>query len=115
LQTAVAQRLLGRGDTVDEVRVRATAGLGAEALRNRIAGLLPAGRLEAGTAGSPAARQAGEVQGYLAGLRATLLAFAAVALLVGSFIIWNTFSVLVAGRTREAALLVLLGAARREG
>jgi predicted lysophospholipase L1 biosynthesis ABC-type transport system permease subunit len=44
----------------------------------------------------------------------TLLAFAAVALLVGSFIIWNTFSVLVAGRTRELALLRLLGATRRQ-
>ena len=63
------------------------------------------------TAASLATRQAGEVQGYLDGLRATLLAFAAVALLVGSFIIWNTFSVLVAGRTREVALL---GATRRQ-
>jgi putative ABC transport system permease protein len=47
-------------------------------------------------------------------LRAALLAFAAVALLVGSFIIWNTFSVLVAGRTREIALLRLLGVTRRQ-
>jgi putative ABC transport system permease protein len=114
LQTAAAQRLLGRGDTVDEVRVRAAPGVGADVLRDRIARLLPAGRLEAVTAASLAARQAGEVQGYLAGLRATLLAFAAVALLVGSFIIWNTFSVLVAGRTREVALLRLLGATRRQ-
>src|SRR4029453_2020909 len=114
LQIAAAQRLLGRGGTVDEVRVRAAPGVGADVLRDRIAGLLPAGRLEAVTAASLAARQAGEVQGYLDGLRATLLAFAAVALLVGSFIIWNTFSVLVAGRTREVALLRLLGATRRQ-
>jgi putative ABC transport system permease protein len=114
LQTAAAQRLLGRGDTVDEVRVRAAPGVGADVLRDRIARLLPAGRLEVVTAASLAARQAGEVQGYLDGLRATLLAFAAVALLVGSFTIWNTFSVLVAGRTREVALLRLLGATRRQ-
>jgi putative ABC transport system permease protein len=114
LQTAAAQRLLGRGEDVDEVRVRAAPGVAAEVLRDRIAGLLPAGRLEAVTAATLAARQAGEVQGYLDGLRATLLAFAAVALLVGSFIIWNTFSVLVAGRTREVALLRLLGATRRQ-
>jgi putative ABC transport system permease protein len=114
LQTAAAQRLLGRGDTVDEVRVRAAPGVGTDLLRDRVARLLPAGQLEAVTAASLATRQAGEVQGYLAGLRATLLAFAAVALLVGSFIIWNTFSVLVAGRTREAALLRLLGATRRQ-
>ena len=114
LQTAAAQRLLGRGDTFDEVRVRATPGVGPDLLRDQTARLLPAGRLEAVTAASLAARQAGEVRGYLAGLRATLLAFAAVALLVGSFIIWNTFSVLVAGRTREVALLRLLGATRRQ-
>jgi putative ABC transport system permease protein len=114
LQTAAAQRLLGRGDTVDEVQVRAAPGVGADVLRDRIGRLLPAGRLEAVTAATLAARQADEVQGYLDGLRATLLAFAAVALLVGSFIIWNTFSVLVAGRTREVALLRLLGATRRQ-
>jgi putative ABC transport system permease protein len=114
LQTAAAQRLLGRGHTVDEVRVRAAPGVSPDALRDRIANLLPAGRLEAVTAASLAARQTDEVQGYLDGLRAALLAFAAVALLVGSFIIWNTFSVLVAGRTREIALLRLLGATRRQ-
>ncbi|HEX6675649.1 MAG TPA: ABC transporter permease, partial [Actinomycetes bacterium] len=114
LQTAAAQRLLGRGDTVDEVRVRAAPGVSPDALRDRIARLLPAGRLEAVTAATLAARQADEVQGYLGGLRAALLAFAAVALLVGSFIIWNTFSVLVAGRTRELAMLRLLGATRAQ-
>jgi putative ABC transport system permease protein len=114
LRTAAAQRLLGRGDAVDEVRVRAAPGVAPDTLRDRIAGRLPAGRLEAATAADLAARQAGEVQGYLDGLRVTLLAFAAVALLVGSFIIWNTFSVLVAGRTRELAVLRLLGATRRQ-
>ncbi len=114
LQTAAAQRLLGRGSTVDEVRVRAAPRVGPDLLRDRIAGLLPAGRLEAVTAATLAAQQADEVQGYLDGLRATLLAFAAVALLIGSFIIWNTFAVLVAGRTREVALLRLLGATRRQ-
>jgi len=115
LETAAAQRLLGRGGTADEVRVRAAAGVGPDLLRDRIARLLPpAGRLEAVTAATLAARQADAVQGYLDGLRATLLAFAAVALLVGSFIIWNTFSVLVAGRIREVALLRLLGATRRQ-
>ena len=114
LRTAAAQRLLGRAADVDEVLVRAAPGMGPDALRDRIARLLPPGRLEAVTAATLAARQAGEVQGYVDGLRATLLLLAAVALLVGSFIIWNTFSVLVAGRTREVALLRLLGASRRQ-
>jgi putative ABC transport system permease protein len=114
LETAAAQRLLGRGDGVDELRVRAAPGVDEQVLRDRIAGLLPARRLEAVTAAGLAARQAGQVQGYLDGLRATLLAFVAVALLVGSFLIWNTFAVLVAGRTRELALVRLLGATRRQ-
>jgi putative ABC transport system permease protein len=114
LQTAAAQRLLGRGDTVDEVDLRAAPGVPPDALRDRVARLLPRGRLEAVTAAGLAARQADEVQGYVDGLGAVLLAFAAVALLVGGFIIWNTFTVLVASRTRDLALQRLLGATRRQ-
>ncbi|MFJ6002548.1 ABC transporter permease [Arthrobacter sp. NPDC092385] len=43
-----------------------------------------------------------------------LLAFAAVALLVAGLVISNTFSVLVAQRTRELALLRCIGAERRQ-
>ncbi len=43
-----------------------------------------------------------------------LMVFAGVALFVGSFIILNTFSMLVAQRTRELALLRALGASRRQ-
>ena len=114
LQTVAAQRLLGRGDTVDEVDLRAAPGVHPDALRDRVARLLPKGRMEAGTAADLAARQADEVQGYVDGLGAVLLAFAALALLVGGFIIWNTFTVLVAGRTRDLALQRLLGATRRQ-
>ena len=40
--------------------------------------------------------------------------FAVVALLVGAFIISNTFSILVAQRTRELALLRAIGASARQ-
>ncbi len=43
-----------------------------------------------------------------------LMAFAGIALFVGSFIIWNTFSMQVAQRTRELALLRAIGATRRQ-
>lgn len=43
-----------------------------------------------------------------------LLVFAGISLFVGSFIILNTFSMLVAQRTRELALLRALGASRRQ-
>ena len=43
-----------------------------------------------------------------------LLVFALIALFVGSFIIYNSFSILVAQRGREMALLRAIGASRRQ-
>ena len=40
--------------------------------------------------------------------------FAGVALFVGSFIIWNTFTMIVTQRSRETALLRAIGATRRQ-
>src|SRR5690606_12139389 len=54
------------------------------------------------------------MQDGLAVFTQVLLIFAAVALLVGSFVIWNTFNVLVAQRRREIALLRAVGATRRQ-
>ena len=47
-------------------------------------------------------------------LSIALMGFAGVALFVGAFIIWNTFSMQVAQRTRELALLRAIGATRRQ-
>ena len=43
-----------------------------------------------------------------------LLAFGVVAVLVGAFVIYNSFSIVVAQRTREMALLRAIGASRRQ-
>ena len=43
-----------------------------------------------------------------------LVVFAGIALLVAAFSIYNTFSILVAQRTRESALLRAIGASRRQ-
>src|SRR5262249_9863353 len=43
-----------------------------------------------------------------------LMTFAIVALVVGSFVIYNTFSITVAQRTKETALLRAIGARRRQ-
>jgi putative ABC transport system permease protein len=51
---------------------------------------------------------------FLDTLRSFLLAFAGIALLVATFSISNTFSILTAQRTREAALLRAIGASRRQ-
>ena len=52
-----------------------------------------------------------EILGFL---NTFLLVFAAVSLVVGTFLIINTFSILVAQRSRELALLRALGASRRQ-
>ncbi|MBI1758191.1 MAG: ABC transporter permease [Actinobacteria bacterium] len=111
--TATARRLLtaDRGDT--EVVAAAAGGVSQEQLRNRIQPVLPAG-LEAVTGTELAAEQSNSVKEALGFFSTFLLVFAAVALFVGAFIIFNTFTILIAQRTRELALLRALGASRRQ-
>jgi putative ABC transport system permease protein len=61
-----------------------------------------------------AEQQAQDLSDALGFIRTALLVFAAVALLVGGFLIFNTFTVTVAQRTREFALLRVLGASRAQ-
>jgi putative ABC transport system permease protein len=110
---ATAQRLYDRHGTYDEIDLKAAAGVTPGTLRGRVAGVLPSG-YEAVTAASAAATQASDLRGQISFLTNGLLAFALISLFVGAFIIWNTFSILVAQRTRELALLRALGASRRQ-
>lgn len=66
------------------------------------------------TGAAVAERTATQVQEALGFITTFLLVFAGIALLVGSFIIVNTFSILVAQRGRELALLRAIGASRRQ-
>ena len=61
-----------------------------------------------------AEQQAQDLSDALGFIRIALLVFAGVALLVGGFLIFNTFTVTVAQRTKEFALLRVLGASRRQ-
>ena len=54
------------------------------------------------------------LQGFVTFIKIFLLAFAGIALFVGAFIIFNTFAITVAQRTREFALLRTIGASRRQ-
>lgn len=58
--------------------------------------------------------QRAETGGFASGLRVALQAFAVLALLVGGFVIYNTFSVIVAQRLRELAVLAAIGATPRQ-
>jgi putative ABC transport system permease protein len=66
------------------------------------------------TGAQQAAKQSADIRDNLGFLRVALLAFAGISLFVGAFIIFNTFSITVAQRTREFALLRTLGASRRQ-
>jgi putative ABC transport system permease protein len=113
--TAEAQRLLlGSEDLVSGVVVAATDGVSQDDLVSRLETALPDGT-EAITGADLTDEQQADIEGdFLGFLTTALLVFACVALLVAAFSIFNTFSILVAQRTRESALLRALGASRRQ-
>src|SRR5437764_3148805 len=101
---------------VSRVLVRAAPGVSQETLAARVRAAVPASaRAETITGGQLTKENLDDVtSGFLSALSTFLLIFAGVALLVGTFSIYNSFSILVAQRTRAAALLRTLGARRRQ-
>ncbi len=59
-------------------------------------------------------QQASDLEEDFGFIRTALLVFGGIALFVGAFVIYNTFSITVAQRTRELALLRMIGATRRQ-
>jgi putative ABC transport system permease protein len=108
-----AQRVMNKVGQYDEIDVAAAAGVSADALRARIRAVLPS-TISVRTGAAEAAKQTSDLESSLGFLRTFLLIFAYVALVVGAFIIFNTFSITVAQRTRELGLLRTLGASRRQ-
>jgi putative ABC transport system permease protein len=111
---AVAQRLmLGEEGVFSEVVARASDGASQEQLRDRVAAAVGS-HYTVRTGEQVADDQAAGIATFLDIIRNVLLGFAGVALLVGTFLILNTFSILVAQRTGELALFRALGASRRQ-
>jgi len=108
-----AQHVLGREGMVDQIDVRAEDGTDPAEVRDRIASALPGG-VEAVSSTDVAAAQSRAVRDNLGMFTAILVGFAAVSLVVGAFVIWNTFNVLVVQRRREVALMRAVGATRRQ-
>ncbi len=109
----VAQQITGEEGKFDQITVAAEGGVSPEELRDRIAAVVP-GDLLVETGEENADRQASEIRDSLSFLSIALLAFAAISLFVGSFVIFNVFSITVAQRTREFGMLRTLGAGRSQ-
>jgi putative ABC transport system permease protein len=107
---AQARQLFTDGNTVAYVDIAATSGVPADTLRDRIAKELPGYQVFDGA--QVRADLKAQVGNALKFVNYFLLAFGAIALLVGTFIIYNTFSMIVAQRLRELALLRAVGAGR---
>jgi putative ABC transport system permease protein len=112
--TVTAQDLFLDGrDEYNSVALTAEDGVSQEELAANAQELLPDG-LEAVTGDKVAKETQDAIGQVLNFLNIFLLVFAAIALVVGTFLIINTFSILVAQRSRELALLRALGASRRQ-
>ncbi|UIX33588.1 ABC transporter permease [Streptomyces sp. GQFP] len=112
--TATAQQLFGKVGTYDEIDVKAAAGTSQSALKAALDKALPGDTIETTTGTQLADDQARIIASSMSGLKQGLLVFAGIALFVGTFIIANTFTMLVAQRTKELALLRAVGASRRQ-
>ncbi|MFE4372312.1 ABC transporter permease [Streptomyces sp. NPDC056835] len=111
--TAVAQKLYLEPGFYSDLTITAKAGASASTILAKVEPLLP-DNAEAKTGERLASDQADRIETSLSGINQMLLAFAAIALFVGIFLISNTFTMLVAQRTKELALLRAVGASRRQ-
>jgi putative ABC transport system permease protein len=108
-----AQRLTHKRGRFDQISVAAAHGVSAQALKRRIERALPpSARVE--TAKENADRGSEQIRDNLGFLQTVLLVFGFVAVFVGAFLIFNTFSITVAQRVAEFGLLRTLGASRRQ-
>jgi putative ABC transport system permease protein len=112
---AGAQRFITKQpDRVNQIAVKATAGTDQSQLVRQLRKVLPHG-VEAVSGTTVTAESVSNVdKSFLVYFRTFLIVFAAIALLVATFSIYNTFSILTAQRTRESALLRAVGATRRQ-
>jgi putative ABC transport system permease protein len=114
---ATAQRITDKIGKYDQIVVAAAPGVTHNELVARIKARIPPslhGHVDVKTSEQNVQDQTSAIANGLNFLTIGLLAFGGVAVFVGAFIIFNTFSITVAQRTREFGLLRTLGATRAQ-
>lgn len=115
LDTAAAQALVGEPGRFDSVQVVAAAGVDPVDLAERVRGALADDAGLQVLTGAELTAESQSTFGQFVTLFTQLVsAFGAIALFVGMFIIYNTFTIIVSQRARELALLRAVGASRRQ-
>ena len=108
-----AQAVLQEVGRLDNINVVTAPGASKPAVQQDIARALPPG-VEVVTGQTVVNEQTSSVSQALSFFSTALLVFAFISLFVGGFTIFNTFSIIVGQRTRELALLRIVGASRRQ-
>jgi len=108
-----AQEFLAHPGKVDAIKVVADAGVSETQLVANISTVVPAGT-EVLTGTEITKQDQAAIKDDLSFFNVFLMVFAMIALFVGSFIIYNSFSILVAQRTKEMALMRAIGASRKQ-
>jgi putative ABC transport system permease protein len=108
-----AQSLFGETGHFDAIDILVKPGANKVSVEHAIAKTLPPG-VEVVTGQTVANEQSNSINQALSFFSTALLIFAFISLFVGGFTIFNTFSILVGQRTRELALLRIVGASRRQ-
>ncbi len=114
LAKSQALKLLSDGSNYTSVNLSAKPGVSEQLLTARVRAALPASSVTVETGTKLRDDTNNQIQTALSFINYVLLAFGFIALIVGTFIIYNTFSMIVAQRLRELALLRAVGASRRQ-
>ncbi len=107
------QAIADRPGELSEIAVAAGGGTSPQELKASISRAL-GGSADVRTGEEQADKASADIKDSLGFLTIALLVFAGIAVFVGGFLIFNTFAVTVAQRSREFALLRTLGASRRQ-
>ncbi|GAA3805243.1 FtsX-like permease family protein [Streptomyces coacervatus] len=114
LDTRTAQEtLVGRTGVYTNVNVTAGSGVTDPQLKKNVVAALGTG-YKVQTAKETADANQKNVEGFMNVMKYAMLGFAGIAFLVGIFLIINTFSMLVAQRTREIGLMRAIGSSRKQ-